>query len=692
MNLQDSPSSGELFALLLTPPLLQRQSSMRNDKLEGLSASSTWQSIYVAVVLTALQVTFFLIFFEIARRRLASVYDRRRLQFPTRTPPPLQRRWYPTWWTIKVADKEYNEQSQKEAAELQGVEVKAKDADIEILRQAEEYCRMSVPFFRDVEEEEGNEAMEGGSTYTAKTSSLMTAQTTAHEEVEVTEELEGIPTLTGNRGSNVSVWDTKQSDTGLLNGFAIGTKCSSDSEEEVWDADEVELGIMPAPTKSLSDRVVPVEEDVQKGNDKLLDAPPSPLFHPKPRLSKRRSASLPVITSSNYKEPAPMRKPSMSRRRHSLSEHDQPETLVPLVVGGSDESSRRVRFGSVDATRQDNNRSRLRLDTDVTIGSRESIRLAKLRFAEDDVKNDWDKKAIRKASKFMRTRILMLRDEEEEEETKHEDMQKKFISRQIMRRPLTVEDQEILRCIGLDAFMVLRFLKLAFDVFLWPLLLSVVSLLPLYLTGENNAIGFYGTTIIALTSHTGKYWLIVAFEYLHFCYILRHLWIEWELFMPLRYDFLEHGDFEKEKYKEQYRMTCLVEYVPASHKSDEIFLQFFDTLFPGQVKRAEVLLNTEELRRLIRERLGHITAYENVYARMVHERADYLRDLKIYEENGKVQRCCRGVVTKPREPTEPKKIVIHKIDRTDMGNILMQPQTRKVKDPRTCFAREYHHM
>lgn len=331
------------------------------------------------------------------------------------------------------------------------------------------------------------------------------------------------------------------------------------------------------------------------------------------------------------------------------------------------------------------------MDTDVTVGSRESVRLAKLRFEEDDVKYNWDKKAVRKASNFVRRRIIMLHEADNEDEEIQNQDQRKFISRQIMRRPLTTEDQELLRCIGLDAFMILRFLNLSFDVFFWPMLLALVSLLPLYLTAHKGEVGFYATTIIALIGSTGKYWLVVLFEFLHFSYILRRLWIEWELFMPLRYDFLEHGDFQNEKYKEQYRLTCQVEYIPASHKSDEKLFRFFDTLFPGKVKRAEVLLNTEELRRLIRERLDHITAYENIFAKMVHERANFLREMQIYEQNGAVKRCCRGVVMKPKEPGEPKKIVVHKVNRMDMGNVLVQPQTRQVKDPLTWYAREWHH-
>jgi hypothetical protein len=441
--------------------------------------------------------------------------------------------------------------------------------------------------------------------------------------------------------------------------------------------------------------VVETEKEAAISNDPKA-IPSKPLS-----LAKRpRSQSLPDTLSTL---PTYLEQDSSSDRNlgnfKSLSEHSDVVGSVPLLVGGSPsaaQSNRRVRFDDVWA-REDTTPSRavVRANSNVTLGSRESQRLAKLRFEEDAVQSNWDTEFARKTARFIKNRILMMRDNEEEEppaQASVVEQQKRFISRQIMRRPLKAEDQELLRMLGLDAFMILRFLRLSTDVFFWPLLLAAVTLLPLYLTSDNGlAIGYFETTIIALIGSTGKYWLVVGFEYIHFCYILRRLWIEWELFMPLRYDFLEHGDFEKEKYKDQYRLTCLVEFVPAMHKNDQNLFHFFDTLFPGQVKRAEVLLNTEYLRKLIRERLEHIVAYENVFAKMVHERATYLRGIESYENHGAARRCCRSVMPKPREPSEPRKVVIHTVDRTDMHNAFVNPQTSKVKDPRTWYAREWHH-
>ena len=106
-------------------------------------------------------------------------------------------------------------------------------------------------------------------------------------------------------------------------------------------------------------------------------------------------------------------------------------------------------------------------------------------------------------------------------------------------------------------------------------------------------------------------------------------------------------------YPDQYRKTILVEYIPKSHRHDKVLFEFFDALFPGQVIRAEVLLNTEKLRGLIKKRLYHIKKYEDAYALKVHRQAKYLREVEACEHGGILRRGCRKIL-KPRKPQDTK--------------------------------------
>lgn len=255
---------------------------------------------------------------------------------------------------------------------------------------------------------------------------------------------------------------------------------------------------------------------------------------------------------------------------------------------------------------------------------------------------------------FVKNRVLMMNDDSEDSDDDDELRPNSgFVATKITKRKLSAEDQELLRCIGLDSFMTLRFIQFGFDTAFWPMVLSCITLIPICKTAGNGVDGFFSTTVVALNGEGWRYWAVVFFGILHFGYILRRIWIEWEVFLPLRYEFLENGDFEKEKYKEQYRKTCLIEYIPKAQKHDKSLYDFFDAVSPGEIQRAEVLLNTEHLRYLIRERMKHLISYEDVYAQKVHARKNYLRDLEEYEQLENKTKCFCMTKKPPVEPMEP---------------------------------------
>ena len=134
----------------------------------------------------------------------------------------------------------------------------------------------------------------------------------------------------------------------------------------------------------------------------------------------------------------------------------------------------------------------------------------------------------------------------------------------------------------------------------------------------------------------------------------------------------------------------LVEYVPSTHQNDRTLYEFFDTIFPGQVRRAEILLNTEHLRSLIGKRLNYIKSFEDYYAKKVHRWAQYLRDKDAVQKSGLIVKCCTGIKI-AREPKEPKIVVISVVDREDMGNTFFAPQRKRVRDARTHEALPYNH-
>ncbi|KAL7559376.1 hypothetical protein ACA910_008001 [Epithemia clementina (nom. ined.)] len=405
------------------------------------------------------------------------------------------------------------------------------------------------------------------------------------------------------------------------------------------------------------------------------------------------------------------------------------ETLtdpVPVPAGQGSGRGKGLRAAS--------NRNNLNTkDDDDAWSARESARLARLRSQpgdDDDAGSHWNMDFLSFVGTFVRRRVLMLQESnnddndqengsddnggedddddgedngnggnadlegEQDNEAKRRRRQKstraqqEFLAEKVYRRPLSLEQQELLRCIGLDAFMTLRFLEFGFDVSFWPFIVSLFTLIPTFATGDNDQVGFYRTTTLNLSKDSLRYWVVAVFAMFHFLYILRRIWIEWEIFIPLRYDFLQNGDFDKTKYQYQYRNTCLVEYVPRTHKRDKDVYKFFDAIFPGQVKRAEVLLNTEHLRSLIIKRKKHLSEYENIYARKVHNLAEYMRQQELIRRTGNpVKKWCHKA-TMPRRPMEPLIVVVQDTPREETGGRRI---TRPVRDRRIYEALPWHH-
>lgn len=262
------------------------------------------------------------------------------------------------------------------------------------------------------------------------------------------------------------------------------------------------------------------------------------------------------------------------------------------------------------------------------------------------------------------------------------------------KRPLSTSDIELLRCIGLDTYVMIRFLRYCFDVTFYPFLISLLVLIPTYYAdqyngkGEDDDIyevetgGYFRFTMNRLPPSSDKIWVAFGFSCLFILFILRRLWIEWETFVALRFDFMVNGDVKNdleqdnsgggtsfksrsmvcmeesivEKNVQQFRNSCLVEYIPESHRRDAELYNFFDSVFPGQVVRAEVLLNAKRLVDLVKKRQMTIEKYEIIYAKHQHEKQKYHR----IKDGIEVKQCdiwsclkCEYFQDQTKQPNEP---------------------------------------
>ena len=119
---------------------------------------------------------------------------------------------------------------------------------------------------------------------------------------------------------------------------------------------------------------------------------------------------------------------------------------------------------------------------------------------------------------------------------------------------LTPAEEELLRCAGLDTYLMIRFARFGFDVCFYPFCFSCATVIPIYISCDTERLfeegkefsgvvdSFFSLTINRIPPGSSKmYWVIVFTFFLYF-FVLRRLWLEWEVVIKLRHHFLTYGD------------------------------------------------------------------------------------------------------------------------------------------------------
>jgi len=106
-------------------------------------------------------------------------------------------------------------------------------------------------------------------------------------------------------------------------------------------------------------------------------------------------------------------------------------------------------------------------------------------------------------------------------------------------------------------------------------------------------------------------------------------------------DFLTNGDFDcwredDEESLRQFRNSCLVEFVPRKLRHNKDIYAFYDQIFPGHVKRAEMLYNTTKLTELVNRRDKMLANYESVEAKQIYNNKLYERKMQQHDDDDDV--------------------------------------------------------
>ena len=176
-----------------------------------------------------------------------------------------------------------------------------------------------------------------------------------------------------------------------------------------------------------------------------------------------------------------------------------------------------------------------------------------------------------------------------------------------------LSDEETLRCVGLDTYMFLRFLRLGARICYVGSLLACV-LIPVYATGEargKDTEQFNQLTLARVEEESHRLWGTLLSWYIFVGFCIHEFLVEWKLYAKNRYDFLARGDPD---IPVEYRYAVRVEEIPFDLRSEEKLFEFFDKLFPGKVRKVIPYLKVPDLQKLVDKRLAECISFEKAVA------------------------------------------------------------------------------
>jgi hypothetical protein len=166
---------------------------------------------------------------------------------------------------------------------------------------------------------------------------------------------------------------------------------------------------------------------------------------------------------------------------------------------------------------------------------------------------------------------------------------------------MDVEEEDFLRMVGLDGYMLMRYINVCFRMSVFFTIWGLVALVPVYgnAPGKHIAWNKYTLANIPNDPKADQLWVPAVFAYVFSIYFCHLMYTEYKNFVKKRVQYLIQGDPDTPP---QTYYTVMVEKVPISLRSAPALEAFFEKLFPGGVYSVEVALDLSELDALTLER------------------------------------------------------------------------------------------
>ena len=175
---------------------------------------------------------------------------------------------------------------------------------------------------------------------------------------------------------------------------------------------------------------------------------------------------------------------------------------------------------------------------------------------------------------------------------------------------LRISDEDFYKSVGLDGYVLLRYIRLCCKVTAFTALLGLLILAPVYFScpGNEGVAGINLYTMANVEQNGSKLWAPLLLTWFFAVFLLHCLHEEYGAVAELRQGFLERGDPANQKPQTNY--SVLVENVPVEYRSTERLREFFDNLFPGEIAHACIAVGMQPLANAIKKRDAAIAEAE----------------------------------------------------------------------------------
>ncbi|KAJ1742306.1 phosphate metabolism protein 7 [Coemansia sp. RSA 1821] len=173
---------------------------------------------------------------------------------------------------------------------------------------------------------------------------------------------------------------------------------------------------------------------------------------------------------------------------------------------------------------------------------------------------------------------------------------------------LKVDDDAIVQRVGLDTYMFLRYMRSIFVIFVVLSFLSLVTILPVNITGDGGATGLDVLTIANVPSESAKLWVHIVFFMVFVAWVLRNIFVELQVYTRLRIWWLTNPSHTSKVGAS----TIMVSSLPEALTDSDDKIQKTFNMFPGGVRQVIVNRNCSDLEELVEDRDSYVATLEKL--------------------------------------------------------------------------------